>query len=405
MSFANPTPINVGMTGTFNSCRFRVASRVVMGMDDGGKTFYWNEFNLVAEDGQSVTLVFEVGESGGEWRSFTLFEPEFPMTATDAATRRLGDRLNLEGTDVRITLVDESRVYYIEGEAPEGVEVGDVAQYFNAQTGKDMVVVSWTGEEVEYYRGVDLASGAVAAAFNLSGRLLNNFLSSSSESNFLSSSSFANDAEAGSKRILQIILVVLLVALTFAGYTSCRANRQRMPLVKVNAPPSPLTLGSQGKLDGKNYRIGRHVVMEIAQVGQVYERHEYQLLDADGVPALLVSGLHPGDQDWFLFTPLSPLQPMTPTQAATMRVGDPVEVNGYVAPVRELAQYLVQLVESSEPTDLRPGVTGYSFTAQSNHTLLLTRWNQDEINFHHGRALTAKEVTGAFGSKKFNQLR
>ena len=402
MSFANPTPIKVGMTGTFNGRRYRVAGRVVMGMDDGGETYYWNEFNLVSDDGQSVTLVFEPGERGGAWRMFTLFEPEFPMTAADAATKRVGDHLNLEGTDVRVTLVDESRVFQIEGEAPEGVEVGDVAHYFNAQTGKDMVVVSWTGDEVEYYRGVDLASGTVAAAFNLAGQQFNNFLPSSSESNFLSSSSFASGAEAGSKRVLQIILAVLLLALAFAGYTSCRANRQHTPVVKLNAPPSPLTIGSEGKLDGKNYRIGRHVVMEIAQVGRVYERHEYQLLDTDSAPVLLFYGLQPGDQQWCLFTPLDPLQPMTPSQAAALRVGDLVEVDGYVAPVRELAQYAVQQVESSEPTDLKPGAVGYNFTAQTNYTLLLTRWNEYGINFHRGRVLTAKEVIGAFGAKKVN---
>ncbi|MEI9864534.1 MAG: hypothetical protein WDN00_08275 [Limisphaerales bacterium] len=33
----------------------------------------------------------------------------------------------------------------IEGRAPDGVEVGDVANYFNAEAGDMMQVVSWTG--------------------------------------------------------------------------------------------------------------------------------------------------------------------------------------------------------------------------------------------------------------------
>ncbi|MBP9902514.1 MAG: DUF4178 domain-containing protein [Verrucomicrobia subdivision 3 bacterium] len=402
MNFANPTPIKVGMAGTFSGRRFRVAGRVVMGMDEGGETYYWNEFNLVADDGQSVTLVFEVGERGPEWRMFTLFEPEFSMTAADAATRRIGDRLNLEGTDLRVTLVDESRVYHIEGEAPVGVEVGDGAHYFNAQAGKDMVVVSWTGDEVEYYRGVDLAGGTVTAAFNLSSQQLSDFHSASIESNFLSSSSFATDPEAGSKRILQIALAVLLAGLAFAGYTSCRTNRQPMPVVKLPAPPSPLNLGSEGMLDGKSYRISRHILMEIAQVGRVFERHEYQLLAADGAGALLICGLKSGDQQWGLFTPLNPLQPMTPPQAANLRVGDAVEVDGYEAIVCELVQFTVQQVETSEPSDLQPPAIGYSFTAETNKTLLLTRWKLNEISFHRGRVLTTKEVTGAFRANENN---
>ena len=43
MSFANPTPIKVGMSGTFNGRQYRVAGRVVIGMDEGGEQYFWNE--------------------------------------------------------------------------------------------------------------------------------------------------------------------------------------------------------------------------------------------------------------------------------------------------------------------------------------------------------------------------
>ena len=90
------------------------------------------------------------------------------MTAADAATKQAGDPLNLDGTAVRVTLVDESRVCDIEGEAPEGVEVGDVARYFNAESGNTMQVVSWTGEEVEYFRGKSLRNSAFSASLRWS---------------------------------------------------------------------------------------------------------------------------------------------------------------------------------------------------------------------------------------------
>ena len=125
--------------------------------------------NSTLNPGTAVTriCVYEETERGGEWRLFTMFEPEYPMTAADAATKRVGDRLNLTGEDVRITLRSASRVYHIEGQAPEGVEVGDVANYFNAEAGNDMQVVSWTGDEVEYYNGVNIPQSVVAAAFNV----------------------------------------------------------------------------------------------------------------------------------------------------------------------------------------------------------------------------------------------
>ena len=64
--------------------------------------------------------------------------------------------------------MDESLVCEIEGEAPEGVELGDVAHYFNAESGNEMVVVSWTGDEVEFYRGVNIPARAVSSAFGVS---------------------------------------------------------------------------------------------------------------------------------------------------------------------------------------------------------------------------------------------
>src|SRR6185436_665896 len=174
MSFTNPTPLRLGMTGAFDGRKYRVAGRVVMGMEEGGETYYWNEFNLISEDGESATLVFEENERGGEWRLFTLFEPEFAMTAEDAATRRVGDQLNLDGHDLRVTLVDETRVHHIEGEAPEGVEVGDVAHYFNAEGSNQMIVVSWTGDEVEYYRGVTVSADRIKSVFHLREGQLSN---------------------------------------------------------------------------------------------------------------------------------------------------------------------------------------------------------------------------------------
>src|SRR5664280_2895940 len=114
MSFANPTALKIGMTGALYGQQFRVAGRSVMGVVVDGQTYYWNEFNIVNQQNQSGTLVYEVTESG-----------------------------------------------------PEGEDVGDVAHYFNAQAGDQMLVASWTGDDIEFYRGMELARGLVAEAFHL----------------------------------------------------------------------------------------------------------------------------------------------------------------------------------------------------------------------------------------------
>ena len=84
--------------------------------------------------------------------------------AREAGLKKVGDRVNLDGVSAEVTVVDQTRVYEIEGKAPDWVSVGDVAQYFNAEAGGKMWVVSWSGDEVECYRGMQLHPGAVAQA-------------------------------------------------------------------------------------------------------------------------------------------------------------------------------------------------------------------------------------------------
>ena len=52
------------MSGTLAGKHYRVAGRVVMGMEDAGETYYWNEFNLVNDEGESATLVYEQSVDG-----------------------------------------------------------------------------------------------------------------------------------------------------------------------------------------------------------------------------------------------------------------------------------------------------------------------------------------------------
>ena len=169
MRYDNPTSVRLGMTGDFVGKHYRVAGRIVMSMEEGGGTYYWNEFHLVGDQGNCATLVFEETDNGPEWRLFTLLEPAPQMSFSEVTSKRVGDRMEFEGKTLRITCVDESRVCHIEGEAPEGVEKGDVARYFNAESGNEMIVVSWTGEEIEVYRGLTLPGHAVTSAFGITG--------------------------------------------------------------------------------------------------------------------------------------------------------------------------------------------------------------------------------------------
>ncbi len=386
MSYSNPTPIRLGMTGNLAGKQYRVVGRAVLGEQEEGGTYYWNEFNLESDGGEVATLVYEETERGGEWRLFHLFEPACPMTAKDAATKREGDALDLEGMHLFVRLVSKSRVYHIEGKAPEGVEVGEEARYFNAVSGNNMIVVSWTGEEVEFYKGLDLSPTTVSSAFNV--RLVD--------------FSRVFRAPGGRSRLPGLVgglagalVLVIFIGLGARSFTS----RGRPPaIVRTGAPASPLVVGNAGQLGGTRFQIQSHLLVEMAMVGRKFDRHEYLLSDGVGTKALLVRGSKTGAGDWWLFKPLQPLAPLTPQQAAAVRWGQTANVDGLVAKVSELFQSTIRQVDSPEASDLSPGDVFFGFAGPAQNARLLVRWNANYINFFQGVALQEKEVVAAFGA-------
>ena len=396
MSNNNPTPIRVGTYGTFNGVRYLVAGRILMGVELDGERYFWNEFNLVSDSGDSATLVREEGENGIEWRMFVMFEPEFPLSAAEAGSKRVGDRINLEGTHVRISLVDESRVYYIEGEAPEGVELGDVAKYFNAQSGRDMIVVSWTGDEVEYYRGKILDPGLVAAAFNIRIGELSGFGADSGSSFFSSGSGDYGDSGI-SMGVLKVVMAILIFAGVFVGVKTCASPRATKPLVKISVPASLIKIGSTAKLDEKTWRVQGHSVVEVARTGRLHERHEYSLADAGGNLALLICGLEVNDKNWLLLSSVDPILPPTPIKAAELRVGQTNNVDGLEMQITDVFQSIAHPTDPSGLPDLDNSDVHFGLIGRASYSTVLIRWNATTIQFYRGKQIAITEIMAAFG--------
>ena len=393
MSFENPTLLRIGMHGNFGGKDYRIVGRVVMGETEDGETYYWNEFNLEAGGGGYADLVYEETEHGGEWRLFTMFVPDSPMTAADAATKRVGDPINLTGEDVRITLCSSSRVYHIEGRAPEGVEIGDVANYFNAQAGREMQVVSWTGEEVEYYNGVNLPQSVVAAAFNVPRASDSGRFRGLGDSSWLGSNA-PNAPHA--KLLLHAAVVIFFLIIVFSGNFSCSTDYESAPVKKVDAPAPPLAVGMAGRLVDRNYRVTAHAVVEIAEVGARFERHEYQLTDDDGRTGLLVCGMKPDDHGWILFTPLYVPLATRPQELAAKKIGDLVTIDNVAGTVLELFQSTIRQLDGATSLEWQAGSTRFSFDAQGKSETLLARWNNYLVNVYRGINIPIRETTNTF---------
>jgi hypothetical protein len=399
MSYDNPTPLRIGASGTLNGWSVRVAGRLVMGMEDGGETYYWNEFNLVDDAGNSATLVFEETEHGGEWKLFRDFTPSHPITAREAAAKRVGDLVNLDGTPTRITLVDQSRVYHIEGSAPEGVEVGDVANYFNVDTGSRMLVASWTGDEIEFYEGLDAPADSVADAFKIPRD------AAPGTASYLDAAQ--RNVSAGSSstsgRFTKIVFALLGVASMFAAYSCVSGKRTSSfsttgPRPKIAAPVLQLPAGARGSLAQHSYLIEGRALVEIARVAGRHDRREYHLRDESNQLAVLVNGLSGGSKEWHLFRVAPPPEKLTPHDAATRRKGMVVPVDGRSLRITDLFQSKAASADGPAADRALPGVVQYGFVANESGDWLIARWNETQVQILRGTAVPEAEVIAALGT-------
>jgi len=396
MSFANPTPLRIGATGTLNGWRVRVAGRVVLGVRDGGETYYWNEYNLVDDQGTSATLVYEETESGPEWKLFRAFEPSHPLDAREAAAKNVGDTVNLDGRPIPITLTGTSRVYHIEGQAPEGVEVGDIASYFNADSGDRMLVASWTGHEIEFYEGLDVPPATLAAAFGLAA---NAFPAVS-----LSAGSASGTSASTASRFTKIVIALLGLS-SFFSLRSCFTSSTGDPIAagprpKLVAPAQRLADGAAGTLAQHRYVVAAHAVVEVARVNGRHDRREYILRDEANQEWLLVNGLSGGSKEWHLLHPATPAPAGTPYDAAARKLGAVIGIEGSTARIVDLFQSKAVTADGVRSADTLPGVVQYGFVAREGTNWVLARWDENRIQWHRGVAIPDTEVLAALGGVK-----
>jgi hypothetical protein len=397
MSLENNTRLRIGMHANFNGLDYQLMGRSVLGETEAGETYYWSEFNLETQSGDEATLVYEETERGGQWRLFTQFEPEYPMTAADAATKQVGDQLNLTDKTVRVTFRGASRVFKVEGKGPEGENAGTEAEYFNAEAGGIMQVVSWTGEEVEFYNGLSLSSGMVASAFKVpsaelapaGGGIFSSFTGSGS----------GNSSNPG--RVIGLTVFIIVIFFLFYGRNlSCSTNYEGGAVKKTFAGPPPLLVGAAGQMDGRNFRITAHAIVEIAEVNAKWERHEYQLTDDYGAKALLVAGTRAGADEWMLLYSVSPLQAPTAQQLAAKKMGESVAVDTFSGKVGEIFQATIELTDGGPLTGLATGTVTYGLASANGTETLLARWNGSAIQFFQGKAVPSKQVKTVFGGGK-----
>ena len=382
MSRANPTALRLGMSGVIEGLSYTVAARVVCSVTLAGETYYWNEFRLVAGADREATLVFEETEDGPVWKWFVMFDPARTPTVAELASKQARDTLNLGEGPARVTLTGQSRVHYGEGDLPEGVEVGDVADYLNLELGDRMLVVSWTGEEIECFTGRDLTRGYIERVFGLPSPVRRkDYVESTDYRNWFK---FAGGA---------------LVALVFAvnAFHGCDRKPAEPPRLQP-APASRLINGTRGELTNRIFRVAGHALVETARVNQRVEEHEYALVDAAGAPVLLVNGFTGRSDHWLLLRAVTPPPGFTGYEAAALRVGQSVNIESESFPVSALVLTRVQATDGERTGDWR-AATQYGWVARRDSDWVIARWTETGLRLYRGSEVPDRDVRAVLAAK------
>ncbi len=371
MTPPNPTQLRLGAKGILETREYEIIGRVVMSVRDEGEIYYWNEFQLRAESGAPRILVYEETADGGVWRLFDRFDPPNPMSISDAGAALMGQTVHLDGRNLKITFLGRSRVAEIEGWAPPGEFLGKEEEYFNAEAGRQMVVVSYTPEVIEFYRGETIPGRIVEEAFHIPHPPCSAY----ALSRYSTTRAF---------RPWTLAFVLISIGVGCAIFLwPCRSLMNREPAVQVYPPPSsPAVLGQTISIQGETFEITGDDLMEVQEPGLRYSRHVYTLKDSAGANAHLVAGLHAGGKEWVLLRPVVPAPPLTPVEAGGVEAGRHIEAQG--------RSYKVSNLFLTRPPGLDLG-TLYGFVAADGTTILLEQWDADGITCEAGSILSAKD--------------
>jgi len=217
----NPTPLRIGMKGVFGGKEYQIIGRVVYSMVEEGKTYYWDEFQLLAADGDCLYLEYDEGQ----WKAMERFTPTHPIGPQEAFQLAEGSYLSLEGGLSTVTDIAAARVCHVQGETAYPVQASDELNYLDASTLNRFYTVEWTGDEIEFYRGRLLSEREVFHHFNLKAQIA------------------ALDATEGRRRSQKVFALVCLIlaVLSFIlwGISLTGGKRVSQASVPVASVPQP----------------------------------------------------------------------------------------------------------------------------------------------------------------------
>jgi hypothetical protein len=157
------TPLRLGMKANYAGKEFEATGRQVMEQvaDDG--VYTWEEWVLIAPDGDLLYLEFDEGK----WKLSRGFTPAHPLGPDQLARFGPGSALPIGERGALVTDSGTCRVAHAEGEFPYVVVPERMVRFLDATWKDRFYSVEWTEDHVEFYEGRFLDARQVYTLFGL----------------------------------------------------------------------------------------------------------------------------------------------------------------------------------------------------------------------------------------------
>jgi hypothetical protein len=155
------TPLRLGMKAQYRGQEYELTGRMVVRQSEGGETWQWEEFTLVAPDGDLLYLEFD----DNRWKVSEPFIPTSPLDSLELGRLSAGNLISLENKTALVSDTGVYQVVFAEGEFPYIVVPDRSVRFVDAEHLGTFYSIGWTEDEIEYYRGDMLGEEQVASMF------------------------------------------------------------------------------------------------------------------------------------------------------------------------------------------------------------------------------------------------
>ena len=155
-----------GARGTLAQHAYTIESQAIVEVARVSGKHDRREYQLRDETNQRALLVNGLSGGSKEWHLFRLVTPPRDLTPYDAATKRRGAPVNVDGHTLQVADLFQSKALSVEG--PDSDAIPGTVQYgFVAREASDWLIVRWTENQIQFYRGPAVPESDVIAALGV----------------------------------------------------------------------------------------------------------------------------------------------------------------------------------------------------------------------------------------------